>query len=250
LRLFYKSFSTVRADQLVWNLDPHRLRILCYHGLCEDRLADEPWTPHFFVSQSVFEAHLRYLARNARVLPLHDAVVRLKNGNLEPRSVCLTFDDGYANNLELAYPLLKKYGMHATIFLSSAYMESGEYFPFLQLKLIRNAGFDRNSLPDYKTLPAAEVVAQAAPLWDEVRSQITDDQRRTLRPLTVDEVRMADPRHLEFGAHTHSHCILSNETMERRQHEIRTSIQKVSEWTEAPVRLFSYPNGQRGDFSV
>jgi peptidoglycan/xylan/chitin deacetylase (PgdA/CDA1 family) len=53
---------------------------------------------------------------------------------------------------------------------------------------------------------------------------------------------------VDFGAHTHTHCILGNENRERRDLEIRTSIDCVREWTGKPVRLFSYPNGQRGDF--
>jgi len=50
------------------------------------------------------------------------------------RSVAITFDDGHANNLHLAYPMLQKYQLPATIFLSSAYVESGEMYPFLKLK--------------------------------------------------------------------------------------------------------------------
>src|SRR5215469_12392916 len=118
-------------------MDPRRLRILCYHGVCEDRLAHEPWIPGFFVTRSAFEDHVRYLATHARILPLSEAVRRLRDGSLPSRAVSITFDDGYANNMELAYPILQKYSAPATIFLSSAYMESGEIFPFLKVKLIK-----------------------------------------------------------------------------------------------------------------
>src|ERR1017187_5153905 len=104
LRILYNSFSKTGGDKLLWKLDARRLRILCYHGICEDRLAKEAWVPLYFVTRSAFEKQLQYLRRNAHVLPLEEAVARLRSGTLPARCVCLTFDDGYANNLDVAYP--------------------------------------------------------------------------------------------------------------------------------------------------
>jgi peptidoglycan/xylan/chitin deacetylase (PgdA/CDA1 family) len=189
---------------------------------------------------------LEYLSKRASVLRLSEAIERLRAGSLPARAVCITFDDGYANNLHTAYPLLRKWNMPATVFLSTAYIESGEFFPFLQAKLIR----DRWGIPvNYKTSTIDTVLGQAAPWWPAMRRSLTDDQICELRPLTIDEVRSADSDILEFGGHTDRHCILRNETPDRRAAEITTSIRKVHEWTGRPVRLFSYPNGQRNDFS-
>ena len=244
--LLYKSFAKTGGDQLVWKLDSSRLRILCYHGVCEDRLAGAPWMPRYFVTQSAFEAQLQYLQKNARLLPLAEAVRRLRAGSLPPRSVCLTFDDGYANNLRLAYPLLQKYAAPATIFLSSAYIESGDFYPFLKVKLIHLSG---GRPPEYKSNPVDAVMEGAKTWWPQVESELTLDQRDSLRAMTIEELRTADPRLLDFGAHSHTHCILKNETAERRRQEIRTSVRKVAEWTGRPARLFSYPNGETGDFN-
>jgi peptidoglycan/xylan/chitin deacetylase (PgdA/CDA1 family) len=161
--------------------------------------------------------------------------------------VALTFDDGYANNLHVAAPLLEKYGMTATVFLSTRYIETGEWYPFVQLKLLRllKPGI---RLPDYKTTPIDEVRMAAAPHWLDATPRLTDEQRDTLRPLTVAEVRAACGGVLEFGAHSHSHCIARNESDERRREEVTVSVRKVAEWTARPARLFSYPNGERGDF--
>jgi len=251
LKILYRSFSTAFGDRLVWKLDANRLRILCYHGLCDDRLVKEAWIPGYFVGASAFEEQLRYLRCHAQVLPLREAVERLRDGSLPPRSVSLTFDDGYANNLEAAYPLLRKYGMPATIFLATSYVESGELFPFLKLKLIqlhRQAASGATKLVDYKSAPLDEVEQSAVPWWGQVKESLTDDHFRTLRPLTIEEIRHADPALIEFGAHSHTHCILKNESDQRRREEIETSVSKVTQWTGRPSRLFSYPNGQRGDF--
>jgi hypothetical protein len=167
----YRSFLKAGADRLVWKVDGARLRILCYHGVCEDRLASAPWLPSFFVTRSRFEMQLRYLRDHMNVLPLHEAVQRLQKGDLPPRPVSITFDDGYANNLEVAVPLLRKYGMPATIFLSTAYMQSGEFFPFLKLKLIRLATGvgGKDTLPDYKSSPLDRVVEGIGRRFEDVR---------------------------------------------------------------------------------
>ena len=224
-----------------------RLRVLCYHGICDDRLAAEPWMPSYFVTRSAFERQLEHLSASATVLPLADAVSRLKSGSLPPNAVCFTFDDGYANNLYLAMPLLQKYSAPASIFLSTAYVESGDWYPFLKLKFLRLA--DQSvSLPDYKTSPLDAVLASAAPLWPHVEARLTQAQRETLRPMTVGEVRAADPTIIEFGAHSHTHIIPRNETTERRRTEVRESVRKVAEWTGRTVRIYSYPNGEARDF--
>lgn len=247
-RSVYKLVSA--TSRWLWTTKPGRLRILCYHGICEDRLAKEPWMPAYFVAASAFEQQLDYLRDYAVVLPLADAVRMLREGGLPERAVSITFDDGYANNLHLAQPLLARYRAPATIMLSSAYIESGGMYPFLQLQLIRQMAPQwQSSLVSYKDHPVDEVLASAAPAWREVQSRLTADQVSTLRPLTVKEVQSANPRILKFGAHTHSHCILRNESPARRAEEIRMSVERVETWTRSKSPLFSYPNGEPGDFS-
>jgi peptidoglycan/xylan/chitin deacetylase (PgdA/CDA1 family) len=239
--LFYRSFFRLGGDQLLWGAAAGRLRILCYHGICEDRLEAEPWMPHFFVTQSAFDRQLEYLKRRADVLPLTEALARLHSGSASRPLVAITFDDGYANNLHLAQPVLQAHHTPATIFVSSAYVESGDYFPFLKLKL---AG-----LTGYRSGPLEPLMRQAEPLWPAVKQQLNRDQQETLRPLTLEEIHRFDSSLVELGAHSHTHCILGNESRKRRDWEIRTSIRKVSEWSGRQVRLFSYPNGEPGDFN-
>ncbi len=77
---------------------------------------------------------------------------------------------------------------------------------------------------------------------------VSPEQRETLRPFRVEELQQFDPQLIEFGAHTHRHPILRNESLARREWEISSSIERVSEWTGRPVKLFAYPNGDRADF--
>jgi peptidoglycan/xylan/chitin deacetylase (PgdA/CDA1 family) len=250
-RFLYVSFSKAHVDTLVWKLDAGHLRILCYHGVCEDHVANQRWVPECFVTESAFERQLRYLTSRTRVLPLSEALDRLWNGSIPKRAVSVTFDDGYANNLQLAYPLLNRYGVPATIFLSTSYIESGEFFLFLKSALFKHLkrGHTVAAAPaSYKTTPIDDVRRDALRWWPEVRASLNDVQLQTLRPLSIADVKSANTSLLEFGAHSHTHCILKNETPERRRQEILTSIRKVEEWTSKPVRVFAYPNGELGDF--
>lgn len=252
-RLISRALQGMGIERVAWHWNDPSLRILCYHGLCEDRLAAQAWMPGFFVTASAFRRQLEYLKKTAAVLPLSEAVVRMQNGSLPRRAVSITFDDGYANNLHLAAPLLAEYALPATVFLSSAYMESGELFPFLKVKLIQSKigrELPPAALPEYKTAPIDQLLEAAGRWWPRVKDTLSQAQIDTLRPLTVAEVRALDGALIELGAHSHTHCILRNETRERREMEILTSIAKVGEWAGRPARLFSYPNGQRDDFAA
>jgi len=245
--LLYRSFSKAGGDRLAWRLTPNSLRIICYHGVCDDGLAGEAWMPSYFVTRSAFEFQLEYLQRNTTVLALSDGVKRLTEGTLPRGAVSITFDDGYANNLQLAAPLLRQYGTPASIFLSTDYIETGELYPFLKLKFLRLAHRDL-PLPEYKSSPVDTVRNAAAAYWPETEAKLTNAQRETLRPMTVNEVRALDSSLIELGAHSHTHAIARNETPERRRDEVQISVRKVAEWTGHPQQVFSYPNGEAGDF--
>lgn len=256
-RSVFRLFSEARCDRVVWRMDGARLRILMYHGVCEDAVAGQPWVPGFFVTRSAFESQLQYLSRWTCVLPLSEAVERLGSKTLPDRCVAVTFDDGYANNLHLAAPLLEKYGACATIFLATAYIQSGDFLPFDRLRLIRLAGLGANSsnrksnseLLEYMTHPVDAVLERADLWWKDVKAGLTNEQRETLRPLQMDELKRLDRKLIDFGAHSHSHCILRNESPARREWELQQSIETVRSWTGGRGHLFAYPNGARGDFN-
>ena len=242
-------FSTLHIDELVWSASSG-LRILMYHGICDDRLAAEPWLPPSFVTRSAFEAQLQYLAQNTCVLPLAEAVARLGARSLPRGSVVITFDDGYANNLHLAAPLLHRYGLPATVFVSTAHVESGQLFVSDLLRLIRLSGLmpanHSHHFSRAKKIPVDILLQHAAPYL--VNLQITPEQHDGLRPLRIDELTKLNDGLIALGTHTHHHCILANENLQRRRWEITKSIRALSEWTGQRVFAFAYPNGDDGDY--
>ena len=81
----------------------NRLLILCYHGI--SRLDEHLWRPNLYMLPEVFEERLKILQRGRyEVLALGEALERLGTGDLPPRSVVITFDDGGYHFLLAALP--------------------------------------------------------------------------------------------------------------------------------------------------
>jgi peptidoglycan/xylan/chitin deacetylase (PgdA/CDA1 family) len=109
--------------------------ILCYHrfGSRSSQLA---------VSPAAFEAQMDYLARNGyHVIPLARLAGFLERGEPIPRkSVVLTIDDGYRSTYEVAFPVLRKYGFHATVFLYSDFVGVPDALTWPQMKELEASG--------------------------------------------------------------------------------------------------------------
>lgn len=99
--------------------------ILIYH-----RVSDLSSDPQLLsVNPGHFEAHIKYLAENYRPVSLTTLVDIIRNKQKIPRGlVCITFDDGYADNLWNAKPILEKYNVPATVFITTGYVDSDREF--------------------------------------------------------------------------------------------------------------------------
>lgn len=109
-----------------------RAVILMYHRVAEP--AADPW--ELTVSPQHFADQMAVLHEWGRVLPLQEMVRRLKAGTLPQRAVAVTFDDGYADNLRVAKPLLEKYNVPATFFLATGGLDHRREFWWDELERI------------------------------------------------------------------------------------------------------------------
>src|SRR5436190_23803216 len=112
-----------------------RLLILCYHGVS---LEDEhEWNRDLFVTPAFLRRRFEILRDGGYVvLPLGESVRRLQRGTLPPRSVVLTFDDGFHDFFAAAAPLLEEFAYPATIYMSSYYCIHQRPIPTVTLRYL------------------------------------------------------------------------------------------------------------------
>jgi peptidoglycan/xylan/chitin deacetylase (PgdA/CDA1 family) len=102
-----------------------RLCILCFHGIA---MNDEHlWRPGLYMTPQQFQSRMHSLAAiGANVLPLGEAVLRLRAGTLPPRAVVITFDDGCHDFHTHALPAIDAAGFPSTVYLTTYYAERPE----------------------------------------------------------------------------------------------------------------------------
>jgi peptidoglycan/xylan/chitin deacetylase (PgdA/CDA1 family) len=210
-----------------------------------------------------FDRQLQTLSRWFTVLPLKEAVTRLRTGNLPARAACVTFDDGYADNHDVALPLLAARGIPATFFVATSFLEGGRMWNDDVIDTVRLAGADtldaqaaglgRLDISDVskrrqgidaligalKYLPLAERRQRVEAL--AATNAVTLPAGSMMRPEQVKALHRAG---MEIGAHTVSHPILAKLDSSSAMREIRASRETLEAILGATVTLFAYPNGK------
>jgi len=210
-----------------------------------------------------FDTHLRILSRNFNILPLSQAVKMLRTNTLPSRAVCITFDDGYADNAEIALPILKKYSAVATFFVSSGVLNGGRMWNDSVIESIRRAQGDildltQLGLGSYSIQTVAERQTVLMMLINKLKYMPQKQRHEWVDKLstliaaalpdnlmmTSDQVRKLHREGMEIGAHTISHPILARIDNSIAYNEIAEGKKMLEEIINAPVNLFAYPNGK------
>ena len=188
------------------------------------------------------------------------------------RAVAITFDDGYRDNYDYAFPILKKYQLPATIFLATGAIETGNLiwhdrvFDAFRFATASRVRLEDRSVPELalETAQAREkslviALATAKRLYGDQRRKFVDDIESKLRPsspaevaprmLTWEQVREMHRAGIEFGSHTVSHTILSCIPRSDMKRELKDSKNELSERLGTPVVSFAYPNGKAADYN-
>ncbi|MBD3401582.1 polysaccharide deacetylase family protein [candidate division GN15 bacterium] len=272
-RIILFCFYLSQLWRLVAMANRGRLVILMYHGVTDQPV--EVWTQ---VPVAAFERQMRYISDACTPISLDDALDRLDKGRLPGRPVVVTFDDGFLNNREQAHPILQKYGVPATIYLTTSFVAADQRYDGLiwtdyVYSLLQTAteeridlsefGAGRYFLTDYtsrgaakevlcsrlKRLPDRERQSALQRLAEQTKGRVSDSSRAIFAPLSWDDVRAmaADPL-VTFGAHTVGHPILTQLPHQAMIDEITTSQETIKDRTGEAPDLFAYPNGTREDF--
>lgn len=243
------------------------LLVVCYHGVVAVPTSDA-WL-HLPLHQ--FERQIEHLSRNYVILPLDEGLRRLRDGDLHAPTACVTFDDGYANNFTTALPVLRRYGVPATVYLVTGLVGTDRRlwttrleYALLDTDVTEVRLGDRGVDGALGTSVAER--RQSVRRIKEHLKRLDDDRRLELLKEIIDLVgesdraldqhRMLSRKELaafdadgtvSFGAHTHTHPILSRLSDSRLREEVTRSVHEVRQLRNVS-NSFAYPNGRPEDY--
>ena len=243
-----------------------------YHAVVRAPLAVPDWC---FISERDFLRQMEYLQRNFKVVSLAEAAVNLRENRINEPTAVITFDDGYQNVHDVAYPILSRFGLPATVFLNTAFINTANTLWFCTLNQAisettrqtfvwngqdydltstatkaRASASLQSALKQYSHEELLEKLAEIREALDiHGSSEVSSDSHfRMLDSQSIAE--MVGSELIEFGAHTATHTILTRVDEDRAQQEIASSIEGTQQLTGKPCRLFAYPNGRAEDYNA
>ena len=264
-----KSSAFTRFVQLLENADgqkPGLLRVLTYHRI--DEPTRRPWLDPALISASPkdFDEQMSYLATYYKIVALNDVLTALKSRDkkdLPPRAVLVTFDDGYCDFQEQAWPILRRYKIQATLFVPTAYPDQPEqtfwWDDLYQALLNTNRTDDLSSpigmfslattesrrqayqrLKNYlKTLKHNEAISSVKEFCNELGVQPA-----TNSIMSWNSLRKLSRDGLTLGAHTRTHPLLNRISLEEARQEVMGSFEDLQHEIGFALPIFAYPSGE------
>lgn len=254
LRLFQRRFVT----------------IVFYHRFSE---REEP----FKLRADRFEKQIRFFKKKYHLISLCQYIQAMNGERRLPRNpLIVTIDDGYRDNFEIAYRLLHKHAVPATIFLATDFIDKRAWLWPNKLEFIlRNSKFDHfrfalnGRTPEFRIDSFASWHVTQLSIFNELR-QMADKKKNALleglarelrvsvpeetqedfMPLTWNQIRSMHDGGIEFGSHSCTHPILSRLDSREIYREVFDSKEKIEDALQARVKSFCYPNGQFEDYST
>lgn len=242
-----------------------RLLILCYHGFS---LQDEHlWRPSLYMTGKMFEHRLIMLKKGGfNVLPFKDAVRLLYQDELPPKSVTLTVDDGFYDFFAIAYPVLKQYGIHATIYVSTWHVKNYQS-PVFNLMVsylfwsgMKNKRINKVQLTKGKPfLSVADILkmgeeghlnqASKVKILAKIASEVGEDwekilQDRKLSFMKQEEITQLDSKLVDVQLHTHRHRVPMNKKLFLREIEDNRNALSQCGIDKNKLIHFCYPSGR------
>ncbi|MEZ5481318.1 MAG: polysaccharide deacetylase family protein [Porticoccaceae bacterium] len=245
---------------LLGTKNTQRLSILNYH-----RVLPEPdFMRMALPTVSEFEWQMELLAQHFNPLPLSEALSLMDYGELPERAVCVTFDDGYADNQALALPVLQRLGVPATIYVATGYLDGGRMWNDTIVEAMRIASKKKVDLSaiglgihningqDDRRKAAASIISEVKH-WPPAKREAAiqyiaaiemNGELPTNLMLTTEQLKGLSDSGVDIGAHTTTHPILATLELSEARKEILGSKDELESIIGKTVDNFAYPNGR------
>lgn len=263
-------YSALPFDNILFS---GKIIILLYHRVLPETHPHTSFLqPGMFVSSSTFETNIKQLIKKYRFTTIENLLLN-QIENTKKRYCILTFDDGWLDNYLYAFPILKKYNIPATIFLTVDYIGSKKWlwtdiiawFVTNKSDILKKI----NGLNDFKAIlqlinstvitrhkfiNKIDFLVEKLKLFPENeiyefieylkhRTGLSHPEERIF--LNWDEVIEMSQAGISFGSHTRGHRILTRLKEEEIVYELSTSLEIIKQKNINFVPVLSYPNGDK-----
>jgi peptidoglycan/xylan/chitin deacetylase (PgdA/CDA1 family) len=266
-----RSYEILPGSLLPWprfrKVRTPRFVVLCYHGIGEsgNPLSSAP-------TREAFEAQMLFLRKHYRVVSLEEVYKELRDPRTTEPGVAITFDDGYRSAYTIAFSILQKYRLPATIYLTVDSVETGEVAwydrVFLAMAVAPSGDVQLDldgpwrvqlSSHEDRLRAALEVVAYLRALPNSKRRECCAllEKRIALpqsalsgRVLTWQQIHTMHQAGIAFGSHTLTHPVVSQLAPAELAAELTESRRLLEEKLGGPVMDFAFPFGKESDCSI
>ncbi len=264
---FRLALKRIIGSTLAWRLvgplaRPPGVLVLMYHRVLAPGSVEEGTPVDRFASQ------MQWIRRHCDPIAPEALVDRARHPSRLKPAVLITFDDGYRDYHDLAYPILRDLQIPAIVFLATSLVDEGGtlWTDRVQRAALATRRTTMQLSPDGPLVPLPDAAARAA-FGRQARAHLKglpDDGRHTVLARLLDELGEPSPPKREFlnwdevrrtldltrfGGHTHNHPILSRITSDQASMEIRTCRERIAAETGQHPWLFAYPNGSPADYT-
>ncbi|SFI08044.1 polysaccharide deacetylase family protein [Planctomicrobium piriforme] len=225
----------------------------------------------YSATQAEFDRQVAFLKKQFDIVRISDLEEVLHRRG---RAILLTFDDGYRDNYDFAFPVLSRHQTSATFFLTSGFLDGGPLAWWDEIAWMVHSSreswlFPHHDLPEllslatadereaaivrllhvYKSLPAERTTIFLDRLGERTGTGRCPPELARHLWMTWDMAREMDRCGMDIGGHTVSHPVLAHSSLSAQREEIFTSKQRIELQLGHPITSFSYPVGQPDSFT-
>lgn len=264
--IIFPAIVSFRGEKLIRTLSQNSILNIMFHGVVE---RNSLFFSQRHIQYDIFEKYLKYFTNNFEIISLNEAFQYYISGTKLPKkTITISFDDGYRNNLTCALPLIEKYKVPVTFFISGICADNfnGRQAIWAD-KLLALNFFSNNKVIEilnYKFINFFDKINKEN-IFDFVKSQNKEKRDNILLELNskynIDDLILNVPneiwsllspqniidlcssKYVDIGSHGYSHYNLANIYLSDAIEDLENSKLKLEKLISKKINLLAYPDG-------
>ena len=264
-KIVFPTMMGLGIDKLIRIKSDNSIINVMYHGVV---LENSTYFSPRHITKQQFEKHLMFYKKNFDIISTSEAFHYIQNGiKLKKKTLTISFDDGFQNNLNIALPLLEQYDINATFFISSICTQEmkirclwpeliAALYYFYKDQIITLKQFKFTNLIDIENninltdLLKSCSYSERERLLEKLVSNYNLENKLKSIPtevwnlMTKDElIQLSKSKVIEIGSHGHLHYNLGNICIEDANRELLQSKNLLEKTLDIDVNMIAYPDG-------